>query len=104
MLWSKKTIFPSKFNVKLQKKIWEKKNSGGGRDLGQGGYDFFSGGGGVNTLSTPCGHVCMYTICPRARARFLSTPYPHIKPNPTIWGLETLDSKLLLLLASFSGR
>jgi hypothetical protein len=38
-------ILPSKFNVKLQKK-----NSGGGRDLGQGGgSQGGEGGGGVPT-------------------------------------------------------
>jgi hypothetical protein len=41
MLFSKKMIFTSKFNVKLLKKL------GGGSQ----------GGGGTNTLPTPCGHV-----------------------------------------------
>jgi hypothetical protein len=47
MLCSKKMILPSRFSVKLQKKIWEAKNFEGGvvRDLGQGVCDFFSGGG-----------------------------------------------------------
>jgi hypothetical protein len=55
MLCSKKMILTSKFNVKLQKKIWEalasfelpKISRGGGvRDLGQGGMIFSQGGGG----------------------------------------------------------
>jgi hypothetical protein len=45
-------ILPSKFNVKLPKKIRF-------RDFGQGGVIFSQGGGGgsTNTLPTPCGHV-----------------------------------------------
>jgi hypothetical protein len=60
MLCSKQMILPSKFNVKLQEKIWEAEIFGGGvRDLGQGGMIFLRGGrGGV---STPYQHpVAMY--------------------------------------------
>jgi hypothetical protein len=57
-------ILPSKFNVKLQKKIWKAEIFGGGgvRDLGQGpgGMIFSQGGGGV---LTPYQHpVAMYEV------------------------------------------
>jgi hypothetical protein len=67
MLCSKKMVLPSKFNVKLQKRIWEALASlglpkfiyfgGGVRDLGQGGGDFFSGGPGGGGYQHP---VAMY--------------------------------------------
>jgi hypothetical protein len=49
-------ILPSKFNVKLQKK-----NSGGGRDLGQEGGSQGGGGGGYqHPTSTLC--LCVYVV------------------------------------------